>query len=152
MKTLFQNPYFVLIGLLGVAVSVMAAVSASGTKYNTGASKAYAYDWTSDTITDAGNDTLTIGELQTSKWTGAIHCTGTQLSGTQLVDVRLQGSAFAVPAAADWVQVANDTLNGAAESLRIQAGTLDLLNYRIIMDGTGTQSSTYKCRFLLKKD
>lgn len=142
----------VLFALLLIVTVFIAATAASGTKYNTGSSKAYAYDWSLDTIADAANDTLTIGDLQTSKWNGAIHCIGTQISGTQLLDVRLQGSAFASPGASEWVAIANDTLNGAAESLRIQAGTLDLLNYRIIVDGTGTQSSSYKCRFLLKKD
>lgn len=151
MKQL-QNPYFVLVGLIAFMLIFAAAVSPSVVRYNTSADKAQVFSWLLDTITDAENDTLTFSSLQTSLWSAALQVDGKQLSGTQLIATIVQGSAFPSPDADQWVEITRDTVNGSIEQLRIDIGDLDYVNYRIILDGAGTQSSEYEAIVDVKKN
>lgn len=149
---LFQNPYFVLVGLVAFAVTVMAAVSPSVVRYQTSTEKAQVFTWTLDTITNAANDTLNFSGLQTSNWLGELQADGKQLSGTQGIAVIVQGSAFPSPDSDQWFEVTRDTLNGSLEQLHIDLAQLGLVNYRIILDGYGTQSTEYEVAVNVKKD
>lgn len=134
------------------AFILIAATAATGTKYYTIPNKAQSYTWAVDTITDAENDTLTIADLQTSNWYGLLQVDGKQLTGTQLLAIIVQASAFDSPDADQWYEVQRDTANGSLEQVNIDLEQLDAFNYRIIIDGAGTQSSEYEAVLNLKKD
>lgn len=135
-----------------VIIGFVAATSADTTKYKTQAEKATVYSWGLDTIADAANDTLTIGDIQTSNWYGLLHVDGKQLSGTQGIAVIVQYSGFASPDADQWAEETRDTLNGTQENLIIDLGRSEAIKYRVIMDGYGTQSTEYEAVLNLKKD
>jgi len=151
MKTIFSS-YMTIFGLIAFAVLLLATVSPSVVRYNTSADKVQILSWTLDTITDAANDTLLFSGIQTSKWDATIHADGRQVSGTQLIAVIVQGSGFASPDADQWKEITRDSLNGSIEQVRIDLGTLDMVNYRIILDGAGTQVAEYEVVANLKKD
>lgn len=150
MKKFLNSPAF-LIGLIIAAILAIAATSATTTRYSTAPEKAQILTWSLDTIADAANDTLTMG-LQTSNWYGLLQLDGKQLSGTQGIAVIVQHSAFASPDSDQWAESTRDTLNGSLEQLVIDLGRLEASNYRIIMDGYGTQSTEYEASLVLKKD
>lgn len=151
MKNL-SNPLVLGLLLAMVIIGFVAATSADTTKYKTQAEKATVYSWGLDTITNAGNDTLTIGDIQTSNWYGLLHVDGKQLSGTQGIAVIVQYSGFADPDADQWAEETRDTLNGSQENLIIDLGRSEAIKYRVIMDGYGTQSTEYEAVLNLKKD
>jgi hypothetical protein len=152
MKRFWKSPIALMIAAFTLFVGLIAATSADSTKYKTSAEKAFVYAWDTDTITNAGNDTLTIGDIQTSNWYGMLHVDGKQLSGTQGIAVIVQYSGFANPDADQWAEETRDTLNGSAENLVIDLGRMEALSYRVIVDGYGTQSSEYEPALVLKKD
>lgn len=152
MKQFFSSPWTVFFALLAVVV-LMAASAGVRTRYNTSAEKAMVYNWTQDTTTNAGNDTLTLAsELQTSNWYGTFQADGRQLSGTQLIAVIVQSSCFESPASDQWDEVTRDTLNGSLEQVTINLSRMGALHYRFVMDGAGTQSTEWDCVLNLKKD
>lgn len=135
-----------------VALVLIAASTATGTKYYTVNNKAQLYTWALDTITNAGNDTLILGEVQSSNWYGILHVDGKQLTGTQGIAVIVQRSGFASPDSDQWGEDTRDTLNGTSEQLFIDLGRLEAFSYRVIIDGYGTQSTEYEAVLNLKKD
>lgn len=145
------SPYIIFLFVLSAFV-LIAATASTGTKYYTISNKAQVYEWILDTITDAENDTLTIADLQTSNWYGLLQVDGKQLSGTQLLAIIVQASAFASPDADQWYEVQRDTANGTLEQVAIDLEQLDAISYRVIIDGAGTQSSQYEAVLNLKKD
>jgi hypothetical protein len=147
MKKLF--PYLAV--FLGIAL--IAAVSATSTKYFTVNHRAELIDWPLDTTTNAGNDTLNIVDVQASNWYGLLHVDGKQLSGTQGIVVIVQRSAFPAPDSDQWDEETRDTLNGSLEQLQIDLGRMEAFRYRIIMDGyQATQSTEWEAALNLKKD
>ncbi|MBK6903989.1 MAG: hypothetical protein IPH04_14615 [Saprospirales bacterium] len=139
-------------GVLILAIGLMAATAGVGTKYTTSAEKAQVYNWTLDTITDAENDTLTITSLQTSNWYGALHIDGRQISGTQMLAVIVQRSCHESPATDQWDEETRDSVNGSSEQVIIDLGRMECFNYRVIVDGAGTQVAEYDAVLSLKKD
>lgn len=151
MKNRFSS-YLALFGAIALVGLLMAAVSPSVARYATSADKVQILSWPLDSITNTAADTLLFSGIQTSKWNAAIHVDGKQISGTQVLVAQLQGSGFALPDADQWKEIARDTCNGALEQVFIDAGELDLVNYRIILTGVGTMVAEYEVVVNLKKD
>lgn len=113
------------------------------------ASSIVRYTFTADTITDAENDTLSLPYNLFSSFTSLYQLTRTNLSGTTNVAVTLQQSAL-TSGDTDWVTVGTTSGTGAT----IEALTLNPtygIRYRLIVDGTGTQSTRYTVQAVLKK-
>lgn len=147
-----KNSFLTYFGVLALFFVLMSAVTPSIVRYNTSTEKAQVFTWAVDTITNAGNDTLTVSGLQTSNWYGELQVDGRQLSGTQGIAVIVQGSAFPSPDSDQWDEITRDTVNGSLEQVTIDLGRMGRVNYRIILDGYGTQSSEYEAALNLKKD
>lgn len=107
--------------------------------------------WTLDTITNAANDTLTLPWTLQSRYTGALQITRTNISGTTNLSVVIQSSVTSASSSdATWVAVATSAGTGATAEVLTLAETYGQ-RYRIIVDGTGTQSSSYQLSWLSKK-
>jgi hypothetical protein len=105
------------------------------------------YATTSDTITDAENDTIVTNFGFYTQWTYNITLEATQLSGTTSIIAILQEQNPYNTAENDWYEVERDTIS-ATGIIRLYGGSNDLANVkgrrqRVILDGGGTQSSTY---------
>lgn len=124
----------------------------------------YAYTWTKDTITDAANDTLYLPSNMRpvlSNFTGCVSVTRTNISGTTNLAVKLEETTYpysgSTKPSAGWASALK--VGGSAAATAATTATTENLaipdlygmNYRIIIDGTGTQSSSYVIRLLLKK-
>ena len=124
----------------------------------------YELTFTKDTITDAANDTLYLpSRLRPvlNDFLVNVSVTRTNISGTTNLAVKLEGSNYAysgtTPPTAGWAAVPN-AANAAAATAATTATTevfnlehLYGLNYRTIVDGTGTQSSSYVIRWTFKR-
>ena len=145
-----MKPLIYFFAIIGVCVLI--AATATKTKYYPSSNKADLYVWDLDTLTNAANDTLLLGEIQSSNWHGLFQIDGKQLSGTQSIIVIAQRSAFPDPDADQWKEQTRDTLNGALEQVVIDLGRLGAFNYRFILDGGGTQSTEWEAVLNVKKD
>jgi hypothetical protein len=143
MKTKFSA--FILAALIGL---VAIAATNSTNDYQT-ATPYYSYSVT-DTITDGENDTITIPTRLVSKWTGLYHVAVTSLSGTLAVANTVQESASY--GSTDWAQV-DTTFSTSASTLdRMEQEVIYGPRQRIVLDGSGTQSTRYTVHFFAKKD
>lgn len=107
--------------------------------------------WTLDTITNAANDTLTLPWTMQSRYTGALQITRTNISGTTNIAVSIQASVTSASSTdVTWVTVATTSATTATAELLTLAETYGQ-RYRIIVDGTGTQSSSYRLSWLGKR-
>lgn len=107
--------------------------------------------WAKDTITNAANDTLTLPWVLQSRYTGALQITRTSISGTINLSVVIQASVTGASSAdVTWVTVATSAGTGATNETLTLAETYGQ-RYRIIVDGTGTQSSSYRLSWLSKR-
>lgn len=124
----------------------------------------YEKTFTKDTITDAGNDTLYLPSSMRPVISNFIHglsVTRTNISGTTNLAVKIEESTYrysgTTPPTAGWATSLN-TAAAAAATAATTATTEEIrlpdshaLSYRVIIDGTGTQSSSYVIRWILKK-
>lgn len=107
--------------------------------------------WDLDTISNANNDTLTLPWTLQSRYTGALQITRTSISGTANVAVSIQTSVTSSTSTdVTWVTVATTSGTGATNELLTLAETYGQ-RYRIIVDGTGTQSTSYRLSWMSKK-
>lgn len=107
--------------------------------------------WALDTITNAANDTLTVPFTMQSRYTGALQITRTNISGTTNVAVSIQTSVTSATSTdVTWVTVATTSATTATAELLTLAETYGQ-RYRIIVDGTGTQSTSYRLSWLGKR-
>lgn len=107
--------------------------------------------WALDTITNAANDTLTLPWTMQSRYTGALQITRTSISGTANIAVSIQASVTSASSTdVTWVTVATTAATTATPELLTLAETYGQ-RYRIIVDGTGTQSSSYRLSWLGKR-
>lgn len=107
--------------------------------------------WTLDTIANAANDTLTVPYTLQSRYTGALQITRTNISGTTNLAVLVQASVTSATSTdVTWVTVATTAATTATAELLTLAETYGQ-RYRIIVDGTGTQSSSYRLSWLSKR-
>lgn len=109
----------------------------------------YTKDFTLDTITNAANDTLALGANILSNYEWSYHIIRTNISGTTNIDVTVQASGNTT-GDTDWVTVATTSATTATNEI-LSGVSFYGLRHRIIVDGTGTQSSSYKIKAILKK-
>lgn len=112
-------------------------------------SKTATYTWTLDTITNAANDTLTLpfgNILSNYEW--AYFVTRTNISGTTNIAVSVQASGVKT-GDTDWVQVGVTSATTATNEI-VSGTSFHGLRHRIIVDGTGTQSSSYRLTAVMK--
>lgn len=124
----------------------------------------YEYTYTKDTIANAANDTLYLPSTMrpvTSNFQICYDVTRTNISGTTNLAVKVEESTYrysgSTPPTAGWAASLNSA-GSAAETAATTATTEAIyipnaygVSYRIIIDGTGTQSSSYVIRVVLKK-
>jgi hypothetical protein len=103
----------------------------------------------SDTITDTESDTITLPALMLSPWSYNWTIQTTQLSGTQNVACVLQESASAT--GTDWIQIDSKTTTGSTDLDRMVGALIYGQRQRVILTGTGTQSTRYTIYFVAKK-
>ena len=157
-----KNAYRILFSLLvvGAALSLFAFNRVEPLASNT----FYEYTYTKDTIANAANDTLYLPSnmrpvLSNYQITYAV--TRTNISGTTNLAVKVEESAYkysgSTPPTAGWAASLNSA--GSAAATAATTATTEALyipnaygcSYRCIIDGTGTQSSSYVIRVILKK-
>ena len=153
MKTL---KYFA--GLVIVCAALMFAESTRKSElYNTppAVSNTYRYEFTADTITNAENDTINMSVQFLDAWVPNAFLETTQLSGTQAINLIIQENSK-LTGTTGWISVDTVALSGSSD--------LDRLSYpsapywvrgqrmRIIIDGSGTQSTRYTGRVIAKRE
>jgi hypothetical protein len=107
--------------------------------------------WALDTITNAANDTLLMPWTMQNRYTGALQITRTNISGTTNLAITVQTNVASTSSTdATWITVLTSSGTGATAELLTLEETYGQ-QYRIIVDGTGTQSSSYRLSWLGKK-
>lgn len=109
----------------------------------------YTKDFTIDTIANAANDTLALGANIVSNYEWSYHIIRTNISGTTNIAVTVQASGNTT-GDTDWVTVATTSATTATNEI-LSGVSFYGLRHRVIVDGTGTQSSSYKIKAVLKK-
>lgn len=106
--------------------------------------------WTKDTITNAANDTLTLGYILSSPYQYAFQIRMTNISGTRAVKFYLEQTA--ATGSTRYMKVDSAITSGTTVNDYLMKGQNVWGNkYRIIVDGSGTQSTAYQVDGLLKK-
>jgi hypothetical protein len=107
--------------------------------------------WALDTITNAANDTLLMPWTMQNRYTGALQITRTNISGTTNLAITVQTNVASTSSTDEtWNTVLTSAGTGATAELLTLEETYGQ-QYRIIVDGTGTQSSSYRLSWLGKK-
>lgn len=109
----------------------------------------YTKDFPLDTITNAANDTLELGANILSNYEWSYHIIRTNISGTTNIAVAIQASGN-TSGNTDWVTVATTSATTATNEI-LSGVSFYGLRHRVIVDGTGTQSSSCKIKAVLKK-
>lgn len=109
----------------------------------------YHKEYTLDTITNAANDTLMLPVTLYSPFEGVFQVVRTSISGTANIALKIEQSN-AVSGNTDWVSVSTGSGTGATTEA-LQLTSMNGLRYRIILDGTGTQSTSYRVHVTLKR-
>ena len=109
----------------------------------------YSYEFSLDTIANAANDTLSLpaSDVQ-SNYEWAYFITRTSISGTANIAVTVQASGVR-SGNTDWVNVGTTSATTASNEI-ISGTSFHGRRHRIIVDGTGTQSTSYKITAVLK--
>lgn len=115
----------------------------------------YENTFTADTITNAENDTLTISPNLISFWSYNWTLRATQESGTKDVIFILQESNERT--GDSWYEVERDTASGSGTTITRLfgsglSGRAQGVRQRVILDGSGTQSTTYVVKATYKKE
>lgn len=110
----------------------------------------WTYTFTNDTITDSEIDTLLLPADFTSPWSYAFHVVTDSLSGTDTLAFTVQESILK-SGTTDWVTIASGTGSKTVSPVRINAALMYGRRVRLIIRGSGTQSTTYAVTFLAKK-
>lgn len=109
----------------------------------------YAYTFTPDTITNTERDTLLLPTDFVSPWSYLYHVVIDSLSGTDTLAFTIQESALK-SGNTDWVSVATGA-GSRGNPARITGDLMYGRRQRIIIIGSGTQSTRYSIMFLAKK-
>ncbi len=145
-------------------LSMSAFNNDADTDYQTSSTMLYEYTWTKDTISNANNDTLYLpSRLRpvNSDYIMAVSVTRTNISGTTNLAVKVEGTTYnytgSTKPTSGWCPALN-TANAAAATAATTATEETLMipnayykNYRVVVDGTGTQSTSYTIRLVMKK-
>ena len=116
----------------------------------------YSKEITADTITNTESDTLTFVATFQGAWLPVFKFETTQLSGTQNLSVVFQES-HKTSGSTDWMAVGSAvTTSGSTDSdiFRYASATTPVgsgIRYRVIITGTGTQSTRYTGRLVAKR-
>jgi hypothetical protein len=124
----------------------------------------YQYTWTMDTITNAANDTLNLPSALRPLLSDFEQCWSivrTNISGTTNLAVKIEQTPYLYSGSTaptlGWVTALNSA-NASAATAATTATTENIVlsmspacNYRCIVDGTGTQSTSYRLRLVLKR-
>jgi hypothetical protein len=160
MKNKFIFPLFVFVAF---AIGLV-AWNYPESEYQTTGTAMYEHTWNKDTITNAANDTLYLPSRirpVNSDFLIALSIHRTSISGTANLAVKVEESVYnytgSTPPTRGWVTSFNN-LGSAADTDATTATdeTIRIPNaygrsYRIIIDGTGTQSTSYDARILMKR-
>lgn len=134
---------FAIAATLAVFIGLAFSSTGAAGEEQSASSKIYRRAW-SDTITDAGNDTLTVPVTLSSLWTYNYVVNATQTSGTTAIIAILQENN--ATSGAIWYELERDTIAGAG---LVRLHGLDIGSFvkgsrqRLILDGSGTQVSPY---------
>jgi hypothetical protein len=136
----------------GVALILVGLLFFAGKPdYEPMASNLLTKTWALDTITNAANDTLLMPWTMQNRYTGALQITRTNISGTTNLAITVQTNVASTSSTdATWITVLTSSGTGATAELLTLEETYGQ-QYRIIVDGTGTQSSSYRLSWLGKK-
>lgn len=155
-----MNLFKYLAGLAGLVLIAAALMFAETTRnselYNTppAASNTYRYEFTADTITNAENDTITMNVQFLDQWVPTVFLETTQLSGTQAINLIIQESST-LTGTTNWISVDTVALSGSSDLDKlvypIAPYHLRGLRMRVIIDGSGTQSTRYTGRVIAKR-
>ncbi len=113
----------------------------------------YEYTWTKDTISNANNDTLYLPARLSPLLSDFQVCYSiirTSISGTANIAVKVEESAYSSGTVTDWVSKAT-TAATTATAEHLVLSHVPGMRQRIVIDGTGTQSTSYVVRGVLKK-
>lgn len=111
---------------------------------------AVAKSWTLDTITNAENDTLSLGEILASPYQYSYQVRLANVSGTRSIKFYLEQTS--ATGSTRWMKVDSLTTSGAVINDYLMKSAETWGNkHRIIVDGTGTQVVSYKVDGWLKK-
>lgn len=102
---------------------------------------------TADTLANAATETHALGRSLLSNWGGVFVITRTNISGTTNVTVNLQGSLDN----SEWVTVSTASGTGATTTT-ITVDNMYYRFYRLQFVGSGTQSTRYTAKYMLKID
>lgn len=109
----------------------------------------YSYEFTLDTISNAANDTLSLPATDVqSNYEWSYFITRTSISGTANIAVAIQASGVR-SGSTDWTQVGVTSATTATNEI-VSGTSFYGRRHRIIVDGTGTQSTSYKITAVLK--
>lgn len=110
----------------------------------------WSYTFTTDTITNTEADTLLLPADFVSPWSYTYSIVVDSLSGTDTLSFVLQESV-SKSGNTDWVTVSTGAGSELTSPLRITTALMYGRRARIIVRGSGTQSTTYAITFLAKK-
>ena len=110
----------------------------------------WSYTFTTDTITNTEADTLLLPADFVSPWSYTYSIVVDSLSGTDTLSFVLQESV-SKSGNTDWVTVSTGAGSELTSPLRITSALMYGRRARIIVRGSGTQSTTYAITFLAKK-
>ena len=113
-------------------------------------SNAIVKSWVVDTITNAENDTLLLGEILASAYQYAYQIRMANISGTRSIKFYLEQTS--ATGSSRWMTVDSAITSGAVINNYLMRNANTWGNrHRIIIDGTGTQSISYKIDGWLKR-
>lgn len=106
--------------------------------------------WAKDTITNAANDTLNLPGVLASPYQYGYQVRITNISGTRNVKFYLEQVSHAT--STRWMKVDSMVTSGSTvNDYHMKAANTYGIKHRVIVDGTGTQSTAYQLEALLKK-
>lgn len=109
----------------------------------------FTYEFPLDTISNAANDTLLLPATDVqSNYEWAYFVTRTSISGTANIAVSVQASGLR-SGNIDWTQVGITSATTATNEI-VSGTSFHGRRHRIIVDGTGTQSTSYRITAVLK--
>jgi hypothetical protein len=119
--------------------------------FNASAGVVHTYAWPLDTIANADKDTLTFpgSWLLLSNFATSYHVSRTNISGTTNVKVYVQSSGLR-SGNTDWATIDSTSSTGASNAVIMLPNTYGQ-RHRLIVSGTGTQSTSYTVSAVLKR-
>lgn len=115
-----------------------------------GESGAIPKPWRKDTITNANNDTLSLNYILASPYQYCYQIQLTNISGTRNIKFYLEETA--ATGSSRWMKVDSAITSGSTVNVyRMRGAQVYGNKQRVIVDGTGTQSTAYQVDAWLKR-